>query len=460
MSSTAPSPITRGQKKKLLALLPEDRLLFSPEKTAVYGVDAGRKKALPGAVARPQNLDEVQKLLGWAQQEGIPLHPRARGTNAVGGCVPESGGLVVSCLDMCGILEVNEKDYSVCVEPGVVTGELQKYLEGKGLFYPPDPASARFCTVGGNVVTNAGGMRAVKYGVTRDYVLGLEAVLPGGKILRTGGNCHKDVVGLDLTSLFVGSEGGLGFITRIWLKVLPLPQYTSSLLAVFDSLKEALEGVDTILSRGILPVGMEVIPHAVLECLHAMGGVDLPRDAGAVLLVRVDGNEAGVRSDLDRIERGLERAQTWVAGPAEEDRLWEPRRMISQASYRLKPDKISEDVTVPRGMVADYVHGADKIGRKSGLPVLVFGHAGDGNMHTNIMYDATRAEECSLAGHVREDILRLVLDLEGTISGEHGIGQAKREYLSWQLDPVQREYMQRIKKAFDPQGIMNPVVRF
>lgn len=460
MTSPSRISLTRKQEKALLSILPEDRVITASEKCAVYGVDAGRKRGTPAAVLRPKNTKEVQGILSFAQKERLPVHPRARGTNMVGACVPENGGIVISCLELNRILEVDERDYVACVQPGVVTGDFNSLLEDKGLFYPPDPASVGFSTLGGNVSTNAGGMRAVKYGVTRDYVLGVEAVLPGGRILQTGGRCHKDVVGLDLTGLFVGSEGGLGFITRIWLKLLPRPAYTSSLFASFASLDEALSGVDTVLKQGILPVAMEIMPDAVLDCLRELKSVHLPEKSGAALLLKMDGNQAGVREDLRRAEKALHNASIQVADPEEEERLWEPRRLISQASYRLKPNKISEDIAVPRGRLHDYVRAAAKIGKEQDLPVLVFGHAGDGNMHTNIMYDENDAGECIRAERVREDILSRVLALGGTVSGEHGIGQGKREYLSRQLTPLQLELMRGVKGVFDPLNIMNPVLRY
>ena len=460
MTSPSRISLTRKQKKTLLSILPKDRVITAGEKTAVYGVDAGQKRGTPAAVLRPKDTKEVQDILAFAQKERLPVHPRARGTNMVGACVPESGGIVISCLELNRILEVDERDYVACVQPGVVTGDLDSFLEDRGLFYPPDPASVAFSTIGGNVSTNAGGMRAVKYGVTRDYVLGVEAVLPGGRILKTGGRCHKDVVGLDLTGLFVGSEGGLGLITRIWLKLLPRPAYTSSLLASFDSLDEALSGVDTVLKQGILPVAMEIMPEAVLDCLRELKSVHLPENIGAALLLKMDGNEAGVREDLRRAEKALQNASIQVAGPEEEGRLWELRRLISQASYRLKPNKISEDIAVPRGRLHDYVRAAARIGRDNDLPVLVFGHAGDGNMHTNIMYDENSPGECRRAERVREDILSRVLALGGTVSGEHGIGQGKRKYLSRQLTPLQLELMRGVKKVFDPLNIMNPVLEY
>ncbi|MFO7816450.1 MAG: FAD-binding oxidoreductase [Thermodesulfobacteriota bacterium] len=452
--------LSRKQKKKLLSILPLDRIIFSPEKTAVYGVDSGHKRGAPGAVLLPRSADDIRAIMQFAQAECLPVHPRARGTNSVGACVPESGGLVVSCLDMNRVLEINERDYTVCVEPGAITGDMQAALAAKGLFYPPDPASAAFCTIGGNVSTNAGGMRAVKYGVTRDYVLGVEAVLPGGQCMTTGGSCHKDVVGLDLTSLFVGAEGALGMLTRIRLKLLPLPPYSATLLASFPSLDAALAGIGKILKGGILPVAMEVMPEKVIDCLRRIESLDLPPDTGAVLLLKLDGNKPGVKHDLQQAAECLGDARTRSAGPEAEDALWAPRRMVSQAAYSLGPNKISEDIAVPRGAVAEYVRTAEEIGREHDLPVLVFGHAGDGNMHTNIMYDEADGKQKLQAGLAREKILRRVLDMGGTMSGEHGIGQAKRDHLSWQLDPFQMQTMRRIKQVFDPLGIMNPVVRF
>lgn len=453
--------LTGPQKAFLRTLFPGEEYLDAPEKTCVYGTDAGRRFALPWAVVRPLESGQVRELLRWAHHEGIPLFPRARGTNVVGGCVPQGGGVVVSCLGMNRILEISPEDFTAEVEPGVVTGDFQAALQAQGLYYPPDPASVRFSTLGGNAATCAGGMRAVKYGVTRDYVLGIEAVLPGGELIHTGARTHKNVVGLDLTRLLVGSAGTLAFFTRLTLKLLPLPPAQATVMAGFVSLERALAASRAVFRAGILPVAMELMPREVLECVAGTApSVPWPADTDAVLLLKCDGRPLAVEEETALLRRTLEGEGAGfleeARSPAAEDRLWELRRLVNPASFRLGRDKISEDVTLPRSRVAEGIAGIRGIGRQYGLPVLTFGHLGDGNIHTNIMFDAANAAQARAAAQARDAVLDLVLRLGGVLSGEHGLGLTKRKYLERQVGPVERGLFVSIKRVFDPRGIMNP----
>ncbi len=454
------SGLTGRQQAFLRELFPGDAYLEAPEKTCIYGTDAGRRFAAPWAVVRPREMGQVRELLRWAHLDRVPLFPRARGTNVVGGCVPQGGGVVVSCLGMDKILEVDPEDFVAHVEPGVVTGGFQAGLRKQRLYYPPDPASARFSTLGGNAATCAGGMRAVKYGVTRDYVLGIEAVLPGGEMIHTGARTHKNVVGLDLTRLLVGSAGTLAFFTKLTLKLLPLPPAQATLMVGFQSLEQSLAASAAVFRAGILPVAMELMPEETLQCVAQIADVPWPETAGVLLLLRCDGRPEGVREELTLIRQALDSVGFCFLAeahdPDEEDRLWEYRRLINPASFRVGRDKISEDVTLPRSKVARGIAGIRAISRSHDVSVLTFGHLGDGNIHTNIMFDAADDRQSRAAVLAHDQILDLVLRLGGVLSGEHGLGLTKRKYLQRQVGPVERGLFVLIKKAFDPHGIMNP----
>ncbi|WP_147819970.1 FAD-binding oxidoreductase [Salidesulfovibrio onnuriiensis] len=454
-----PKQLTPEQESFLADLFPGTGLLTSPERVAPFSADASRLRAMPLAVVRPETAGQVAELLRWADTERMPLYPRARGTGTVGNAVPAQPGIVVSMLAMNRILDIDERDFVAVVQPGVITGDLQRAVAEKRMFYPPDPASSGFSTVGGNVSTCAGGLRAVKYGVTRDYVLGLEAVLPGGRTLRSGGRSHKDVVGLDLTRLFAGSAGKLGLITELTLKLLPRPETTASVLAGFSDIHRAMEGAAAVFGAGILPAALEFMDKATLSALELAGTSPLPREARAALLVRVDGSEAVVRAELERLETALRRtspAQLLAGRGEDEEALWDVRRGISPASFNLKPDKLSEDIAVPRGRVAEAVDGVHAIAAKHSLTIMCFGHLGDGNIHVNIMHNASWPEEAASAARAKDEVFGLALSLGGTISGEHGTGLTKADYVARQLDPLQQNLMTDIKRLFDPHGIMNP----
>jgi len=438
---------------------PGDGFTAVPEEMCAFGADASRLFEAPWAVVRPECEEQVVGLLTWAQDEGVPLFPRARGTNVVGACVPRGGGVVVSMLRMNRILQIDAEDFVAVVQPGVVTADLQAELGRRGLMYPPDPASVRISTIGGNVATCAGGMSAVKYGVTRDYVLGVRAVLPGGRVLHTGGRNHKNVVGLDLARLFVGSEGTLGLLTEITLKLLPKPEATASVLAGWPQTAGALAAAREIFAAGILPAAMEFMDHDVLSAVALVGEVPWPEGTGAALLLRLDGGREALAADLERLERVVRGTSPSFMrrglGAQEEEPLWEVRRLINPASFKVAPDKLSDDITVPRSQVRETVEGIRRIAAESGLTVLVFGHLGDGNLHVNVMHDHA-AGDGPRALQVKGRVLELVLSLGGTMSGEHGVGLTKFAQLEKQLSPLELELMRSIKKTFDPSGLLNP----
>lgn len=460
---------TAQHARFLRDLFPGEGCLTAAEEVLAYGADAGRRPGRPWAVVRPRERGQVARLLAWAQAEGLPIITRGRGTNVVGGCAPllpgpaadwTDGGIVVSTLWLDRIVEIHAQDFVAVVEPGVVTGDLQERLKRRGLFYPPDPASARLSTVGGNVATGAGGMRAVKYGVTRDYVLGLEAVLPGGRTVRLGGRAHKNAVGLDLARLFVGSEGTLGIITEITLKLLPLPEASATLLAAFDSLEAALAGAGAVFGAGVLPTALELLAEETLACLarfEPAHPLPWPEGTRAVLLLRLDGSRETLPAETDRLRAVLRDARTTLqaATPADEERLWEIRRQINPASFRVAPAKLSDDVTVPRSQCPALIRGCRDIGKRLGLTILTFGHLGDGNIHVNVMHDPA-AGQGPAAAQAKREVAGLTLALGGTLSGEHGVGLSKLPLLDRQLGPEERTLMRGVKAVFDPLNIMNP----
>lgn len=455
----APS-LTPAHLRFLEALFPDEGLVTKPEEMAVYGADSSRRSAMPWAVVRPRTEEQIVELLKWAEAEKMPLVPRLRGTGMSGGAVPAFGGVVVSTLWLNRVLDIDGDDFAAEVEPGVVTSEFQALTQKQKLFYPPDPASLKISTLGGNVATCAGGMRAVKYGVTRDYVLGVRAVLPGGRIVDAGGRTHKNVVGLDLTRLFVGSCGTLGIFTKLTLKLLPLPESSATILGAFGSLKEALEGARGVFRAGILPTALEFMDHTACQGISQIKDVPWPDGTQAVLLLKVDGSASALAAELERLEQALRPANPSCLlkglGPKEEEPLWEIRRLVSPAAFQLGPDKLGEDIAVPRGKTVQAVEGFQALGAEHGLHVACYGHLGDGNIHVNIIFDAHDEDQSKRAKACKEAVFRLTLSLGGTISGEHGTGLTKAPYVSWQLSETERSLMAGIKAVFDPSGILNP----
>ena len=366
-------------------------------------------------------------------------------------------GLVLSLERMNSILEIDEQDLIAVVEPGVVTGDLQQEVESRGLFYPPDPASHRFCTIGGNIAECAGGLRAVKYGVTRDYVLGLDVVLPTGELVRTGARTLKSVAGYDLTRLFVGSEGTLGIATRIILRLLPLPESVRTLSAFFGTVEGAASAASAVIAKRIVPRALEFVDQAALRAVEGYLKEDLSGGAAAMLIVEVDGPSESTEREIALVEQVMEACGATrivrAGTEAERERIWKARRSLSPALYTIKPKKLNEDIVVPRSRIPDILLAINGIAGKYGLLIVNFGHAGDGNIHANVMIDDSELEKGRAA--VRE-IFQETLRLGGSISGEHGIGLAKSEYLPMELGPATINAMQKIKQALDPNNILNP----
>ncbi len=453
--------LTPARKKSLAALFPGDAAVFDEAACFAHGSDASRLPGFPWGVVRPSSTEQVVELLKWAQAERVPLIPRGRGTGVAGAAVAAQGGLVVSLLRMNEILEVAPDDFLVRSQPGVITSDLQKACAKERRFYPPDPGSVTISTIGGNIATCAGGMRAVKYGVTRDWLLGLTAVLPGGAVVRAGGRCHKDVAGLDLTRLMIGSEGTLGVVTEATLRLIPLPEASASLLAGFPDMDALMRAAGAVFGGGLLPTAMEFFDQGTLHALSKTAdSVPWPEGTAAALLLRLDGSAEAVAAELKKLDALLAPCdptfRELAPDPASEERLWELRRLVSPALYKLGPNKLADDLAVPRGSIAPAVERFRAIGDKSGVTVVCFGHLGDGNVHTDVMYDASDPRQNEAAHKAKDEILAAALELRGTITGEHGVGIVKLPYLSGQIGEAERALMHRVKAAFDPLGIMNP----
>lgn len=408
----------------------------------------------------PRDTSAVATILQFAQKHKIPVTPRGAGFGYVGGCVPVLGGIVLSLERMQRIKEIDGRDFVAIVEPNVVTKDLQEAVEAKGLFYPPDPASRADCSIGGNIATNAGGPRCLKYGVTRDYVLGLEVVLAGGKVLRLGGRTHKNKCGFDLARFFVGSEGMLGVVTEATMKLLPLPRYRAALSVGLDSTNAAAKVIERIFRAGFLPCALEVADSFTLRAAARRTGDDRFAGCKAHLIVELDGQQTSVQSEIRTLGRLIKAARPMFVeqalGTAGCERIWRLRREFSYALRDTGLTKLNEDIVVPRGRLAELFKFARKLQRKHKLPVACFGHAGDGNIHVNIMVNqadpgARRRSEAAL-----DDLFAAVVAMGGVITGEHGIGLAKKRWWRLVANRGVRDLHEAIKNAVDPRGILNP----
>lgn len=445
--------------KQLEGIVGRDNLLTAPEELSCYSYDGTGRIFLPEAVALPGSAEEIAAILRLANLHGFPVVPRGAGTGMTGGSLPTAGGLVLAVTRMNRILEIDPENMIAVVEPGVVTGDLQAALKKYHLMYPPDPASLKFCTIGGNAAECAGGPSAVKYGVTRDYVIGLEVVLPTGETMRTGVRTEKGVVGYDLIRLFVGSEGTLGIFTRLVLRTLPLPERKETYLLTFDSLARATGLVAGILAAGIRPCTLEFMDRTAIRVVRDHISLSLPPDTEALLLVEIDGSNLEVQGQKDQLVRFLDArdiAYLHAADEKEHAEIWLARRSISPATFSLKPHKISEDVVVPRSRIPELVNFAEDLARELDLTILTFGHAGDGNIHVNIMLDRTDEREAERGAAARKKLFAFVMRLGGTLSGEHGIGITKAEFMPLEIDPAALAVMKKIKGILDPNNILNP----
>ena len=428
-----------------------------------YSFDATGLEVLPEGVAFVQDTQEVQELIKVARSRGFSLVPRGAGTGFVGGAVPLGKAVVVSLERMDKIIDIDTKNLVAEVESGVVTAKLQKAANEFGLMYPPDPSSLESCTIGGNVATNAGGPRAVKYGVTENFVLGVEAVLGTGETYEDMSRVKKKVTGLNITPLFIGSEGALGIVTKILLKLIPAPEAKLTALAVFKSLEHAAEAVFGIRKLPQKPSALEIMDSTSISCVKKYEKVELPPNTEAVLLIEVDGKEREIKETWREIERVL---KEWNADieiakdEKEEERIWKVRRAISPSLMSIAPTKINEDVTVPVANLAKALSAYKRISQIYGIPIISFGHAGDGNIHVNIMTDKKDPKLWEKALKALKDVFMVTVGLGGVLSGEHGVGITKKPYIGVQMKKSQIELYRRVKAAFDPDYILNPGKKF
>ena len=443
----------------LLKRLPPHTIITHPEQLAQYSGDKWFASALPEAVSLPENSSQVALSVQAAIEAGAPITPRGAGFGYVGGCVPSRGGLVISTEKMNRILEIHPSDFVAVVQPGVITGHLQQAVREKGLFYPPDPASLHQSSIGGNIATNAGGPRCLKYGVTRNYVLGLEVVLPDGRLMHCGSRTHKNKTGLDLVGLFVGSEGLLGIITQATLRLLPHPPARAVLCAGFPSITHASHAITAIFSAGFLPSALEIADQFTLASARSF----LPHDpfppGNAILIIELDGHPQPLLEETRTLQTLLTQnsAHGIRCATNEHDceKLWNMRRAFSDSLKATGLKKLNEDIVVPRGKLVDLVHFAEKLQHRHNIPIACFGHAGDGNIHVNLMIPPEPQAETT-AHSALNQLFQTILSWGGAITGEHGVGIAKIPWWNTALDPVARDVHQLIKNALDPHRIFNP----
>lgn len=444
---------------RLNTILGHAHYLTAPEDLACYSYDGGGGTCLPQVVAFPETTEQVAAILNLANTHHFPVVPRGAGSGMTGGALPVQGGLVLCFNRMNKILEIDSENLIAVAQPGVITGELQSALKEKGLMYPPDPASLNFCTLGGNAAECAGGPSAVKYGVTRDYIIGCEAVLPTGQIISTGVRTEKGVVGYDLTHLLIGSEGTLAVFTKLILRLLPLPEAKQTFLLLFSEIEQATRLVAKILRSGIMPCTIEYMDHTAISVVRDHISTSLSEQTQALLLLELDGTKEEVARQAARLREFCTTVPTTLQEAASESQrreLWQARRSLSPATFALRPDKISEDVVVPRSKIPDLVRFTKSISRELELTILTFGHAGDGNIHVNIMLDKNDRNEYARGMEAKSRLFRQVVDLGGTLSGEHGVGLTKAAWLPLEIDRETMSLMQRIKHLFDPNNILNP----
>lgn len=445
---------------RTLAELLGDGWLTDPGERLAYAYDNSRREALPDAVALPRTREQVQALVRACRAHRVPVVARGRGTNTTGASVPVAAGVVVSFERMNRILAIRPGDRCAVVEPGVLNGDLQSALKPHGLFWPPDPTSAAFSTVGGNLACNAGGPRAVKYGASRDNVLAITAITGAGELVVCGTATTKGSTGYDLHRLLVGSEGTLALIVEASLRLTPSAPQRRALRAIYRDVSSAALAVARLMAQPVTPSMLEFMDGDALRLARDVGGADLPHEAGALLMVEADG-------DADTLPQAIEALRRAAAGEglltlddaadeAAREKLWAARKALSPALRTLAPGKINEDVVVPVSRIPELVDGVQALAREFALPIVCFGHAGNGNLHVNLLYDPADADQSLRANAAMARVFGLALALGGTLSGEHGIGLAKREFMAQAIDAPTLALMRQLKAVFDPDGILNP----
>jgi len=442
-------------------ILGKDNVLAAEADRYAYSYDSAvLEPAVPGVVVRPTDTGTMGKVVKICNDAGVPLTVRGSGTNLSGGTIPKPGGVVMVTGALNNILEINTEDLYARVEPGVITAKFAAAVQAKGLFYPPDPGSQAVSTLGGNVAENAGGLRGLKYGVTKDYVMGVHFFDTDGELIKAGGRTVKCVTGLNLTGLMVGSEGTLGVLSEIFLKLVPPPAAAKSMMAIFDDVEAASQTVAAIIAAKIVPATLEFMDNFTIRAVEEFSHAGLPVDAKALLLIEVDGHPGMVAEDAAKVEElcrahGASRIQV-AKDAAERNKVWEARRAALSALARVSPTTVLEDATVPRSRIPDMIKALDGIAATYKLTIGTFGHAGDGNLHPTILTDKRNAEEWHRVEAAVDEIFDVALALGGTLSGEHGIGLAKAKYLEKETTRGTILYSRRLKKALDPKGILNP----
>lgn len=446
--------------KELQKSLGKENVFTEKEYLVTYSYDATGLEALPDVVVFPRNEDHIRQLLKIAYLHKVPVIPRGAGVGYTGGSVPVKGGIAVIFTRMNRILSIDTENFQAEVEPGVVTHHLQQAVEKMGLFYPPDPASLKTSTIGGNVAENAGGLRCYKYGVTGNYVLALEAFLIDGEKIRTGSRVIKNVAGYDVKSLLIGSEGTLAVISKIILRLIPLPRARVSFRVDFKSLQEGAGFINKVINRKISPSVLEFMDRSSIAAVYDYLGLSLDDETQASTIIEIDGNRRDVEDrKAEFLElaggSGIVRCKT-ADTPGEQEKLWNIRRNLSPAISKLRPKKINEDIVVPSAKIPDAVQYINQLAEEYRLIIPLFGHFGDGNIHTNLMVDPADKDEMERVDVVLDKIFRYVISVDGSISGEHGIGISKKPFMKYQFNSVEMELFKKIKQAFDPEDLLNP----
>ncbi len=446
--------------RPLARLLAEDELSVEPEQLQAHAGDKWFASALPEVVALPGSAEAVGRILAFAHARSISVTPRGAGHGYVGGCVPVQGGIALSLARMNRILEISGGDFVAVVQPGVITAKLQTAVEKRGLYYPPDPASRADCSLGGNIATNAGGPRCLKYGVTRDYVLGLQVALADGTLVRLGSRTHKNKTGFDLHRLFVGSEGLLGVVTEATLKLIPLPPFRACLGVGFGDMRAAAKSLRAIFAAGFLPAALELADEFTLRAAVKRTGSKELAGCGAHMIVELDGQEASVRRELRDLEKVVRTAEPKFVrrglGHAGVERFWGLRREFSYSLRDTGLTKLNEDVVVPRGRLEALFRFTATLQRKYGIPIACFGHAGDGNIHVNVMRDDRDPAQKARSEVCLDELFRGIVKLGGVVTGEHGVGLAKKPWWPLAISPEADALHRTVKAALDPRGILNP----
>ena len=446
--------------ERLIELVGKDNFTDQLEELVPYSYDASMNFHRPAAAVWPESTEQVSEIVKFANGRKIPVVPRGAGTSLSGGAVPINGGIIIDLSRMNRILEISIENRYAKVQAGVVCDDLNRALAKHGFTFPPDPASSSVATIGGNVATNAGGIKGAKYGTTRDYVIGLQVVLPTGEIMHTGSNTMKCVSGYDLSKLFAGSEGTLGVVTEVTLKINPLPRYAMTAVATFVKLEDAGKAISQTMTSGVLPSVMEILDKVTLKSIKENIDIDLP-EAEAMILTETDGYTwEEVEAQMEVVLRILKENHPSVIKTAKDEKdrigLWKARKSAYATLARASNSFVLDDVTVPISRIPELLVGIQEISRKYGIVVASYGHAGDGNLHPQILFDQYDPGQVEKVEKVEEEIFHLAISLKGTLSGEHGIGLSKADYMTLEHDPVEMALMRRIKRTLDPNNIMNP----